>query len=104
MQLFAKDIASATTATLVVPSGRSWTADISHEKDNVCLKKGWGQFLTDNLVRENEILAFGYLGNMRFFVQVFGVSGLERTNVDFPEKQKQSPIAKKKCGNTLLHL
>ncbi|KAL9681711.1 hypothetical protein QQ045_013498 [Rhodiola kirilowii] len=90
---FSKDIDSADTATLIGPSGHAWTARISAHEENVYLKSGWQEFLKENLVKANEMLVFTYDGNMRFIVQIFDESGLEKRNTNFPEENKKQDPA-----------
>lgn len=81
------------------------TTHIPHENGNVYLKGGWEEFLKGNLVREYEMPTFAYLGNMKFLVRIFDISGLEKMSINILEKKKTSPTVKKKFGKIcFLHI
>uniref|UniRef100_A0A7N0UNL6 TF-B3 domain-containing protein n=1 Tax=Kalanchoe fedtschenkoi TaxID=63787 RepID=A0A7N0UNL6_KALFE len=85
-------------ATQVSPSGDSWSAKVCHSKGHVYLKCGWQEFRKDNLLKGNEMLVFTYNGKMRFHVQIFYASGVERMQVvvSKPDDKKDSTVQKKK--------
>uniref|UniRef100_A0A7N0ZR75 TF-B3 domain-containing protein n=1 Tax=Kalanchoe fedtschenkoi TaxID=63787 RepID=A0A7N0ZR75_KALFE len=88
----------SSVATLVGPSGDSWSTKVCHSEGHVYLKCGWQEFYKDNLLKGNEMLVFTYKGKMRFHVQIFDTSAVERMQVvvSKPDDKKDSAVQKRK--------
>ncbi|KAL3538918.1 hypothetical protein ACH5RR_002284 [Cinchona calisaya] len=61
------------------PSGGPWSAKVVKTAGDVFLGDGWQKFVKDNMLQEHNFLLFGCDGSaMRFNVQIYEESGLER--------------------------
>lgn len=67
--------------------GRNRRVRVSKNADGTYFEEGWKEFIEENNLGDHEFLMFGYVGHMRFDVQIFDKNGVER-------------LADCVCGNT----
>lgn len=85
----------ANTATLVGPSGETWTVCVKRSGSRqIKLSKGWEKFCEDNYIGPIDVLLLSYEGNMRFRVEIFEPSGVKKM-VQVQVPSASSPTAVK---------
>lgn len=75
------------TMVLKGPTGASWTVGLSASDNTLFFERGWGKFVEDNSLEENDLLMFKYNRNLYFDVQMFdGRSFCEKETSYFVRK------------------
>uniref|UniRef100_A0A1D1XE61 B3 domain-containing protein Os01g0905400 n=1 Tax=Anthurium amnicola TaxID=1678845 RepID=A0A1D1XE61_9ARAE len=64
-------------------NGRRWEVKLSKVDDHLAFQQGWNDFVSHHSIQVGEILVFKHVCTSSFVVQIFGVSGCERSF--FPE-------------------
>ncbi|KAL9330553.1 hypothetical protein ACSQ67_000163 [Phaseolus vulgaris] len=77
--------------TLKGPSGVAWKVAMIARGDTLYLAHGWGQFVKDHYLKENDFLVFKYNGESQFDVLVFDGGNL---------CEKACSYFVRKCGHT----
>lgn len=91
-------------------NGQHWKVTLSTKDGHLAFEKGWDNFFADHGLREGYILAFHYIMNSHFVVQIIDNTGFEK--LKFPitngKKKKRSKIdvngnAVEECHNLFNH-
>ncbi|KAK3002794.1 hypothetical protein RJ639_018352 [Escallonia herrerae] len=90
------------SAVLRGPSGGSWNVKILKNGKATFMLEGWQVFVKDHSLGHSEFLLFKYDGNLRFSVQIFNKSGLERAS-RFTPCTPQCRDGKEKPGRSRKH-
>lgn len=78
------------TAMLRDPWGGNWQVRLVKRQDHLFMVDGLQKFIRDQSLGNAEFLLFNYDGNMRFSVQIFDKSGLERINMLVPNSNQEA--------------
>ncbi|KAK3005202.1 hypothetical protein RJ639_016444 [Escallonia herrerae] len=90
------------SAVLRGPSGGSWNVKILKNGKATFVLEGWQVSVKDHSLGDSEFLLLSYDGNLRFSVQIFNKSGLERLS-KFTPCTSQCSDGKRKPGRSRKH-
>uniref|UniRef100_M1DAC2 TF-B3 domain-containing protein n=2 Tax=Solanum tuberosum TaxID=4113 RepID=M1DAC2_SOLTU len=74
-------------AYLEVPSGKVWEVEVVHFEDQICLDKGWLDFVDYHSISCGHFSMFGYDGCSHFNVTIFDLSA---TEIEYPPTKNDS--------------